>query len=604
MVSSLLREKGDNSPLRNLSVLYVEDDSLVRDQLSQYLKRRVNALYTAANGREGLALFLEHKPALVITDVMMPEMDGLKMAEAIKAASPATPIIITTAFNETDFLLKAIDIGIDKYLIKPVKLHALERAIVQSDQLLRAELATQLATMVFDASPNAIIVTDADSRIVAVNPAFSLITGYAREEAIGQNPRLLNSTRQDQAFYRRMWTAIRRTGRWEGEIWNRRKNGELYPEWLAIRAIQGNNGETTGYVGMFSDISERKQAEKEVYHLANYDALTDLPNRVLLHDRLSQAMVQAHRQHTMVGVMFIDLDRFKVINDTLGHKIGDMLLKKVAARLKGCVREEDTVSRRGGDEFVILLPELKRVDDAVRVAQKILLSIAKPFTLDSHELHISASIGLSFYPRDGKNAETLMKNADVAMYRAKENGRDNYQVYHARMDHSSLERLALETSLRHALEREEFILDYQPQRNIHSGKIVGMEALLRWRHPELGMLTPDQFLPLAEQCGLILPINAWVLHTAIAQAQQWQAAGFSKLRLAVNISSQQFHQPDLLKKIGQLLKKTGYNPDYLELELTENALLRNAEKNVATLRKLRKLGVHIAIDDFGTGYSS
>ncbi len=607
MISNLLRKQGNNSPFLNLSVLYVEDDSAVRDQLSQYLRRRIGVLYTATNGREGLALFLQHRPALVITDIMMPEMGGLEMAEAIKATSPATPIIVTTAFNETDFLLKAIDIGIDKYLVKPVNLSALEQAIIQSDRLLRAELATQLATMVFDASPNAIIVTDANNRIVTVNPAFSLITGYPSEEVIGKNPRLLKSTRHDRAFYHRMWTAIRRTGRWDGEIWNCRKDGKLYPEWLAIRTINGNSNEATGYIGMFSDISARKQAEEAVYHLANYDALTDLPNRILLHDRLAQAMVQAHRQHTMVGVMFIDLDQFKIINDTLGHKMGDILLQKVAERLKGCIREGDTVSRRGGDEFVILLPELKYAEDAVRIAQKILRSIAMPFAMDDHELHISTSIGLSFYPRDGKNAEHLIKNADLAMYRAKENGRNNYQIYHAKMDRNAQERLALETSLRHALERKEFVLCYQPQRNIHSGKIVGVEALLRWRHPELGVLAPDQFLSLAEQCGLILPINTWVLHTAITQAQAWQAAGFPDLRLAVNISPQQFYQPNLPNKINQLLKETGYNPDLLELEINENTLItqpHNAEKNITTLRKLRKLGVHIAIDDFGTGYAS
>lgn len=590
--------------LKTVSVLFVEDDADVREQLSQFLKRRVGTLYVAENGQEGLELWRRHKPEVVVTDIMMPVMDGLKMAELIRQENHSVPIIVTSAFNDAKFLLKAIDLGIDKYVIKPVNTALLLQAIQKGAWMARAEMEMQLAGTVFEASSDAIMITDARNLIIAVNAAFCEITGYREEEAIGQTPTILSSGKHDADFYRDMWQRLEETGRWSGEIWNRRKNGEIYVEWLTLNAVKNHRGETSHYVAIFADITEHKQAEEHVRHLAHYDALTDLPNRTLFSDRLGQALIKAQRNHGKAAVMFLDLDRFKVINDTLGHSIGDLLLQAVAARLTGCVREGDTVSRLGGDEFVILLPEIRDAEDTYVVAQKLLAAAALPFELRGHELHISASIGISFYPDDGASAEVLMRNADAAMYRAKEMGRNNYQFYHADMNARSFERLAMETSMRRALEQEQFELYYQPRYEMPGGGIVGVEALIRWHHPDLGLVLPVQFIPLAEETGLILPIGEWVLRTAATQGKAWQQAGLPPLFMAVNISARQFRQIDFAGKVGQILQDTGFDPRWLELELTETTLMSHAEENVVTLSKLKAMGIRIAIDDFGTGYSS
>lgn len=596
--------KEDVDLMKNISVLYVEDDADIRRHLSEFLRRRVGKLYTAANGQEGLELWRRHRPEIVITDIMMPVMDGLKMAELIQRENPSVPIIVTTAFNETEFFLKAIDLGIDKYVIKPINTELLLQAIQKSAWGVKAGLEIQLAATVFDASSDAIFITDSANRIISVNAAFCEITGYSAEDVIGETPAILNSGRHDAGFYQSMWQDLLETGQWNGEVWNRRKNGEIFAELLTINAVKNYRGEISHYVSIFADITEHKQTEEHVRHLAHYDALTSLPNRTLFNDRLGQALINAQRDNGTAAVMFLDLDRFKIINDTLGHGIGDLLLQEVAVRLTGCVRQGDTVSRLGGDEFVVLLPELNDEKDARLVAQKLLNAAALPMVLQGYELHISASIGISHYPMDGTNIETLMKNADVAMYRAKEEGRNNFQFYHASMNARSFERLAMETSIRHALNRDEFELYYQPRFSIPEGKIVGAEALIRWNHPELGMVSPAQFIPLAEETGLILPIGEWVLKQVVAQGKAWQQAEFPPLSLGVNVSARQFRQADFAGKVLRILRDSGFDPHHLELELTESTLMTHAEVNIETLQRLNALGIRIAIDDFGTGYSS
>ncbi|OFZ67351.1 MAG: hypothetical protein A2V79_07660 [Betaproteobacteria bacterium RBG_16_56_24] len=590
--------------MKSTSVLYVEDDPDIREQLSRYLERRVGKLYTAANGMEGLEAWRRHKHDVVVTDIMMPVMDGLKMAEAIRMENPSVPIIVVTAFNETEFLLKAIDLGIDKYVIKPINTELLLQAIRKSVAGVKADLEMRLAATVFDASSDAILITDSENRIIDVNAAFCEITGYSKEEALGQTPTILSSGRQDAERYHTLWENLKETGRWSGEAWSRRKNGELYTEWLTINSVKNNHGETTHHVAIFADITEHKQAEENVHRLAHYDALTDLPNRTLFNDRFSQALINARRKRCRAAVMFMDLDRFKVINDTLGHSTGDLLLQVMTARLKDCVRQGDTVSRLGGDEFAILLPELGEVEDAYLTAQNLLEAATIPFMLQGQELNISASIGISIYPDDGVSAETLMKNADIAMYRAKEEGRNNCQFYHTDMNTRSIERLAMETSIRHALEERQFELYYQPKISVASGKVVGVEALIRWNHPERGMVLPMEFIPLAEETGLILPMGEWVLQEAVAQGKAWQVAGFPPLFVAVNVSARQFRQANFAGKVGQVLLDSGFDPHHLDFELTETTLMTNADENIETLNKLNAMGVRIAIDDFGTGYSS
>ncbi len=595
---------GDTSLLKQFTVLYVEDDEDIRDQLAHFLRRRVGTLHTAVNGHEGLLSFEAFKPDIVVTDILMPVMNGLEMAEKIKGLSPSTPVIVTTAFNETHFFLKAIDIGVDKYVIKPVNTDLLGEVLLQCARAMQSEVERGLAAAVFENSSDAIVVSGRDNRIISVNPAFSEITGYQREEALGRDPGMLSAGRQSREFYLEMWNCLREGGKWSGEIWNRRKSGEIYPEWLSISTVKNLQDEITHYVGIFSDITERKQAEERVRHLAHYDALTDLPNRTLFHDRLQQALIQAQRSHDQVAVMFIDLDRFKIINDTLGHNVGDLLLQAVAQRLLNCVRQGDTVCRQGGDEFVILLPQISHAEDAALVAQKILDSINRVFVLDGHELHIGASIGISFFPADGVDAEALMKNADVAMYRAKELGRNNYQFYLSDMNARSFERLALETSLRRAVEHDELEVYYQPLMDAHSNKLVGMEALVRWNHPDLGLVNPAQFIPLAEETGMIIPIGAWVLRHACAQTREWHKQGHGALRVSVNLSARQFRQTDFVGSVRKILDETGFDPHYLELEVTESLLMHNIDENIIVLNELKAMGISIAVDDFGTGYSS
>lgn len=596
--------ESDASLLKKFSVLYVEDDEDIRDQLAHFLKRRVGTLHIATNGHEGLLAFEAYKPDMVVTDILMPVMNGLEMAEKIKAISASTPIIVTTAFNETNFFLKAIDIGVDKYVIKPVNSDILGDVLLQCAHTMLSEVERRLSSTVFDNSSDAIMVSDRHNRIISVNTAFCEITGYTREDVLGKDPKMLSAGRQPHEFYLELWNSLREAGKWNGEIWNRRKTGELYPEWLSISTVRNNQGEITHYVGIFSDITERKQAEERVRHLAHYDALTDLPNRTLFHDRLQQALIQAQRGHEQVAVMFIDLDRFKVINDTLGHSVGDLLLQAVAHRLTNCVRQGDTVCRQGGDEFVILLPEIGRAEDAALVAQKILDSVSQPFFLDGHELHISSSIGISFFPSDGGTVEALMKNADVAMYRAKDLGRNNFQFYLSDMNARSFEKLALENNLRHALAHDELELYYQPLVDAGDGKLIGAEALLRWHHPELGLLHPAQFIPLAEETGMIVPIGEWVLRSACTQAQAWLKQGHAPLRMSVNLSARQFRQLDLAGSVRKILDETGFAAHSLELEVTESTLMQNIEENVMTLKDLKSMGIGIAVDDFGTGYSS
>jgi len=401
-----------------------------------------------------------------------------------------------------------------------------------------------------------------------------------------------------------MWEDIGEKGQWQGEIWNRRKDGDIYPEWLNISVIKGDDGIVLHYAGIFSDLSSQEQFRTDLHNLAYYDALTGLPNRELFMDRLENALVKARRDDTAIALMFIDLDRFKNINDTLGHSVGDELLKAVSRKLTGCVRKVDTVARLGGDEFTITLASIAHPEDAAKVAETILHSFKEPLDIGGRELFISPSIGISTYPADGKDSEALIKNADTAMYRVKEEGRNSFQFYRSEMSKKFFERLALENELRKALESNQLKLAYQPQVSMATGSIVGMEALARWQHVELGWVSPDVFIPIAEETGLIGALGEWALRAACIQAKAWVDAGHTGLRMAVNLSTIQIQQADIPDIVAKCLQETGLEPRNLELELTESEIMEHAEATVETLIALKKMGVHLAIDDFGTGYSS
>jgi diguanylate cyclase (GGDEF)-like protein/PAS domain S-box-containing protein len=467
-----------------------------------------------------------------------------------------------------------------------------------------SELLGQVS-IVFDNTGEAILVTDAKARIVAVNPAFTAISGYRSDEVLGQNPRIQRSGRHDAAFYSELWATLNQTGRWRGEVWNQRKNGEIYPAWESINVVKDAGGRVTHYVSMLSDITPLKQAEGRLHELAHHDALTGLPNRLFFGASLQSSLERAKRHHTRVALLFLDLDRFKLINDSMGHSTGDALLQEVGRRLQRTVRAADAVARLGGDEFTVTLEDIAHADDAARLADKIIAAIALPLALAGKEVVTSASIGIALFPEDAGNAEDLTRAADAAMYRAKEHGRHTREFYTPEIGARASRHLSVENGLRRALARGELLLHYQPQFDMRSGRLAGVEALLRWQHPDDGLLLPDRFIPVAEESGLIVGIGEWVVRQACAQTRAWINQGLAPPRIAINISGRHILHDHLVQTVQAALHEHGLDehPALLEVEITESTL-QSIERSADVLARLRALGVRIAIDDFGTGFSS
>ncbi|MCU7815901.1 MAG: EAL domain-containing protein [Candidatus Thiodiazotropha sp. (ex Rostrolucina anterorostrata)] len=478
--------------------------------------------------------------------------------------------------------------------------------LVFTDVTQRKESDAKLkqAVQIIEHTMEGVLITDSNGVINSVNPAFTEITGYSEQEIITQHPRILISDRHPPEFFEELWDNVRNTGSWRGEVWNQRKNGEVYPVWMTISCVRDEQGSVMHYVAVFSDITSIKQTQSQLEHLAHHDSLTNLPNRLLFEDRLEHAIAQAKRQKRQLAVLFLDLDRFKNINDSLGHAMGDELLKEVAARLQKILRDDDTAARLGGDEFTVLVENIEDPSQAAVVAAKIQEKFKAPFKIAGRELHVTTSIGISIYPEDGKDVADLTKNADAAMYQAKEQGRNNYRYYTSELTRTAFERLLLETELRSALHQNQLLLYYQPQISLNNGEMTGAEAVLRWHHPRLGIIPPARFIPLAEESGLIHEIGNWVLQEACAQTRYLNKQGLFQGRMAINLSVRQIMQTDLILRFEQIIADSGCPPTMLQLEVTEGIFMGQMQHSVPVLDVFKKLGVSIAIDDFGTGYSS
>ncbi len=477
-----------------------------------------------------------------------------------------------------------------------------ERRIQQ--ELRDSEARYREYAKIFETTAEGLMITDENAQILEVNPALTQLTDFTEDDVLGRKAGFLYEGDEDSPLHKQISRSIQLRGEWQGEVGMRRKCGPGFPAWLTITRVPEDKNRPAHFVGVFADISRLKESEAQLNHLAHHDTLTGLPNRLLFNDRLEHALIRARREQSVLAVMFLDLDHFKTVNDTFGHPAGDVLLRQVAGRLSDCVREDDTIARLSGDEFIIILEEVERPEGPGHVAEKLLEALKRPVELEGTEIYISASIGISLYPNDGDDVTSLVRNADVAMYKAKEQGRHTYRFYKEEMTHHAFERMTLETHLRQAIERNELKLVYQPQFDLADRRPVCLEALLRWHHPSLGVIEPERFIPIAEETGMIEAIGAWVIRRACSEIAAWSKAGIAPCPLAINLSVRQLDLGDLAATVESALKDSGLEAANIELELTETALMRRPEHHAHTLNALRKLGVRLAIDDFGTGYSS
>jgi diguanylate cyclase (GGDEF)-like protein/PAS domain S-box-containing protein len=599
------------------TLLLIDDDSHHADVFIDAVLNAIDGPYKGewvATLTEGIERLKKREIWAVFVNLSLSDSQGLATLDKLLLAAPSVPTLILAGSKDVAVALEALRHGAKDYLLED---HLDEDSFVRAirnmaerqtaREMLFAE--KERAQMTLNSIGDAVLSTDLEGRVTYLNVVAEKITGWTREEAAGKDVDdvfviIDGSTREP--CLNPLKTALEQNktvGLTRHCILIRRDGDEFAIEDSAA-PIHDQHGVTTGAVIVFHDVSVARAIEVEMSHLAQHDTLTKLPNRTLLQDRLSQAIMTAGRNGTRIAVLFLDLDGFKHINDSLGHAIGDKLLQSVAKRLLASVRTSDTVSRIGGDEFVVLLSEVAHAGDAGVKAGKILAALNAPLEIDQHNLRVTASIGVTTYPEDGQETAMLIKNADLAMYQAKENGRNNYQFFEKDMNVRALERQSVEENLRFALDRDELVMHYQPKINLKTGEITGVEALIRWQHPERGLIGPLQFISVAEDCGLMLPIGNWVLRESCRQAKEWQDAGLRPIEMAVNVSSIEFRNEDFLEGVRAILEETGLSPHYLGLELTESVLMQHAEFTVPVLKKLKAMGVRLAIDDFGTGYSS
>jgi len=605
-------------------VLVADDDAFLRTLVQEAMTAEGFRVVEAENGVQAIAAFSTHNPELVLLDVTMPGMDGFEVCAALRQqpGGELTPIVMLTGLDDPDSVRNAYDAGATDFASKPINLlilrhrvRYLHRAKQAFDKLRQSEarLASaqrivRLGNWEWNPAADRWLWSDQMFALFGLDPASFEPTKTGYLERVHPD---------DREPVTRALEEARDKGRsYSLDVRILLPNGSTRFVHEEAEVVAGRDGRTVRVTGTTQDISERKKTESQIRFLAFYDGLTLLPNRLLFVERFNLALSAARRQKGKLALLFVDLDRFKRINDTLGHSVGDRLLQGVGERLRRCVRSSDTitrgdsgraddsVARLGGDEFIISLMDVAHGEDAAKVASRILEALAEPFRLDPHEVFVNASIGISLFPEDGRDLETLLKNADSAMYHAKESGRGAYQFYSKSMNVAAVRRLSIETRLRKALERNELLLHFQPQVDVESGAVIGAEALIRWQQPEMGLVSPAEFIPLAEETGLILPIGEWVLRTACAQLKAWHDAGHGSLRMAINISGAQFRRQHLIPVLQQALSSTGVDPAALELEITESVVMRGADETIGVLKEIKAMGPRICVDDFGTGYSS
>ena len=598
-------------------LLLVEDNAgdarLLREMFNEQGSHNIELMHveSMSEAEEHLA---EHKVDIILLDLGLPDAQGLEAVRRARAAAPRVPLVVLTALDDESLAAYSLQEGAQEHLIKGQAetrglLRALRYAVERKAMEDALFVEKERAQVTLNCIGDAVACTDISGNITFLNVVAEKLSGWSRQEAAGRPInevlRILNTTSgKTESMPMEMAVGQNRTMNLRSNCVLIRRDGFEIPIEDSVAPIHDREGQSTGAVVVFRDVSAARAMAQEITHSAEHDFLTGLPNRLLLNDRVSQAIALARRDMKQVAVLFLDLDGFKHINDSLGHPTGDNLLQSIAKRLLHCVRDADTVSRQGGDEFVVLLSEMEQSEDAAITAGRMLRAVAEAHTIDQHDLHITTSIGVSVYPDDGLDAETLIKNADTAMYQAKENGRQSYQFFKPAMNARAVARQSIEEGLRRALERQEFALHYQPKINVRTGEITGAEALLRWTHPILGPVSPAQFIPVAEDCGLIVSIGNWVLREACKQARAWADAGLPVATMAVNISALEFRDENFLEGVFAILKDTGLDPSSLELELTESVLMKRAESTACILKALRATGVKVAVDDFGTGYSS
>jgi len=619
---------------QNSHILVVDDVESNRRLLENMFNRENHRVTVAESAEQALNLCQHHDFDLFLLDVNMPVINGFELAEQLRSDANTRHIhiiFITCIKKQRQDHLQGLNFGAIDYIEKPInrelliskvkfgfKISAQEKLLSQHKIKLqleiekRKELETELilSAAIFNAGSNGFVITNSNQEIIKVNPAFTKITGYSEQEILGQTPKILASGKHDKAFYQNMWKSLLNTGEWTGEIWNKRKDGQIYPEWESITAIKKND-KTTHYLACFSDLSQHKTQEAKINYLSYQDHLTDLPNRPLFEKQVDQSLLKQQRLGLSAALLYIDINDFKKFNDTLGHKFGDQILIHFSKRLNKIVRENVIISRFGGDEFVIWIDDIKNthnsaIDAATRQALRIQNEFSQPIIIDNYDIQVSSSIGIAIFPDDGTSCDKLIRKADTAMYQAKAEGSNTFKFFQPEMENSAKKRLQIEIKLRQAVLSDELELFFQPQIDISSGNIIGAEALLRWQNKHLGIISPAEFIPIAETSGLILELGRWVINEACQKIKQWEETGlFNTLQtVSVNISSVQFENERFLDDLSSIIKSSGITPSHLDIELTETALISDFNKVCARLNEIKKIGCRISIDDFGTGYSS